>query len=60
MSETGSPPVQNEGLYDESGFPIRSIQSEQKTEDLVQFVQKHPVTTALGALIVGYILGKIF
>lgn len=29
-------------------------------EPLVQYVQKHPVCTALAALAIGYVLGKIY
>ena len=29
-------------------------------EPLVQYVQKHPVCTALVALAIGYVLGKIY
>lgn len=62
MSETGVPEASSEGaggrLYDEAGRPLRSTQSEQ-TEDLVRFVQEHPVATALGALALGYLLGKL-
>ena len=63
MSETGVPEASSEGaggrLYDEAGRPLRSTQSGQQTEDLVRFVQEHPVATALGALALGYVLGKL-
>jgi hypothetical protein len=52
MSET-SPA----GLVDETG---KKISADQTVEPLVEYVQKHPVCTALAALAVGYMLGKIF
>ena len=45
------------GLIDETG---REISSNDDIEPLVQYVQKHPVCTALAALAIGYVLGKIF
>jgi hypothetical protein len=63
MSETGVPEASSEGgsgLYDEAGLPLRSAQTGQQTEDLVRFAQEHPLATALGALALGYILGKLF
>jgi hypothetical protein len=62
MSETApgaSTTTSSGGLYDETGSPIRS-QTEQKLEPLVSFVKEQPVAAALGALVIGYILGKIF
>jgi hypothetical protein len=56
-SESSSPPIGR--LYDEAGRPIRSGQAQQTTEELVRFAREHPVGTALGALALGYILGKI-
>jgi hypothetical protein len=52
MSETSSA-----GLVDETG---KKISTDEAVEPLVQYVQKHPVCTALAALAVGYTLGKIF
>jgi ElaB/YqjD/DUF883 family membrane-anchored ribosome-binding protein len=54
MSETsveGSP-----GLVDETG---RKISSGEAVEPLVQYVQEHPFCTALAALGIGFLLGKI-
>jgi hypothetical protein len=51
MSET-SP----SSLPDETG---RKIRTDDAVEPLVQYVQKHPVCTALAALAVGFLLGKI-
>ena len=63
MSETAVPETSSQGagggLYDEAGRPLRSTHSGQQTEDLVRFVQKHPVGTALGAFALGYLLGKL-
>jgi hypothetical protein len=55
--ETSSP---GGGLYDDAGRPIQSGPSQETTEELIRFVKEHPVGTALGALALGYILGKIF
>ena len=52
MSET-SP----SGLIDETG---RRISTDHAVEPLVQYAQEHPVCTALAALVVGFMLGKIF
>jgi len=64
MSETsisGSSSLPSGGrLYDEAGRPLRSGQSQQTTEELVRYAREHPVGTALGALALGYILGKMF
>ena len=46
-------------LYDEQCRPLRSGQSQQTTEELIRFAREHPVGTALGALALGYILGKM-
>ncbi len=62
MSETApgaSTTASSGGLYDETGRPIRS-QTEQKLEPLVSFAEEQPVAAALAALVIGYILGKIF
>jgi hypothetical protein len=59
MSETSaaeSPPKTE--LYDEAGRPLRSGQSQQTAEELIGFAKEHPVGTALGALALGYFLGK--
>ena len=62
MSEAdvgGSKPG-NAGLYDATGNTISSGQKNaEKVEDLVRIVREQPVATAIGALILGYILGKI-
>lgn len=52
MSET-SPA----SLIDETG---KKISTDEAVEPLVQYVQKHPICTALAALAVGFVLGKIF
>jgi hypothetical protein len=38
----------------------RRTNTDEAVEPLVQYVQKHPVCTALAALAIGYMLGKIF
>ena len=58
VSESSSP--QSSTLYDEAGRPLQSGQSQQTTEELIRFAREHPVGTALGALALGYILGKMF
>jgi hypothetical protein len=62
MSETGvGSSTRNGGLYDAAGKPIQQIQQgEQNLEPLVSFAREQPLATALGALILGYILGKTF
>lgn len=52
MSGTGA-----SSLLDENG---RKISTDEAVEPLVQYVQKHPVCTALIALAIGYLLGKAF
>ncbi len=60
MSETGMETSSPGGaLYDEAGRPIQSGPSQETTEELVRYVREHPVGTALAALVLGYILGKI-
>ena len=61
MSETaaGAPTTASSGLYDGTGRPIRS-ETERTLEPLVSFVKEQPVAAALAALVIGYILGKIF
>jgi len=54
MSETS---VASSGLVDEAGRKISS--SKETVEPLVQYVQEHPVCTALAALGIGFLLGKI-
>jgi len=62
MSETGAveSATRGGGLLDEAGNRIAGRQSEQVLDPLVQFAKEQPLTTALGALALGYILGKIF
>jgi hypothetical protein len=55
MSETSA--ADSAGLVDEAG---RRIRSNDDVEPLVRYVQEHPVCTALAALAIGYVLGKIF
>jgi hypothetical protein len=62
MSETvsgASTTASSGGLYDETGRPLRP-ETEQKLEPLVSFVKEQPMAAALAALVIGYILGKIF
>jgi ElaB/YqjD/DUF883 family membrane-anchored ribosome-binding protein len=37
-----------------------TTRTDQAVEPLVQYVQKHPVCTALAALAIGYMIGKIY
>jgi hypothetical protein len=62
MSETspGESTTGASGLLDEAGNRIGGNPSRQSGEALVRFAEEQPVATALGALILGYILGKIF
>ena len=48
-------------LYDASGEPLQtgSRPVEKQSERLVDFVQGQPLTAALIALVVGYLLGKV-
>ncbi|HEX4171963.1 MAG TPA: hypothetical protein VHY82_05745 [Acetobacteraceae bacterium] len=64
MSETGvgsSSTARHNGggLYDETGQPIGRGTPEQNLEGLVRFSQEQPLATALIALGIGYILGKM-
>ena len=57
MSEIG----EGAGLYDKTGNRISSGgQTEQDTEALVRFAKEQPLATALGAIILGYFIGKMF
>jgi hypothetical protein len=58
MSETVRPQPAHFTMK-EAGRSLQSGRPEQPTEDLIRFVQDHPVATALGALALGYILGKL-
>ena len=63
MSEIGvgaSTTEEGAGLYDQTGNRISSGHTEQNTETLVRFAKEQPLATALGALILGYFLGKLF
>jgi len=44
------------GLVDEAG---RKISSKDTAEPLVQYMKEHPVCTALAALGIGFVLGKM-
>ena len=48
-------------LYDASGEPLRTglRSAEKQTDQLIDFVQAQPLTAALVALVVGYLLGKV-
>jgi ElaB/YqjD/DUF883 family membrane-anchored ribosome-binding protein len=54
MSETSVESVS--GLVDEAG---RKIASQDTAEPLVKYIQEHPVCTALAALGIGFVLGKM-
>jgi hypothetical protein len=58
-SDVGGSQPGNAGLYDATGKAISSGQNADKVEDLVRFAREQPVATAIGALVVGYILGKL-
>lgn len=49
------------GLLDASGEPMRASRgsTSTQTDQLAQFVTQQPLTAALVALVVGYLLGKI-
>ena len=57
-SDVGGSKPGNAGLYDSTGKAISS-QNAEKVEDLVRFAREQPVATAVGALVLGYILGKL-
>jgi hypothetical protein len=63
MSETsvGSSESQNSGLYDDVGRPLNkgNEQGQAAGEALVRFSREQPLMTALGALVLGYILGRL-
>jgi hypothetical protein len=63
MSETsvGNSESQNSGLYDDTGRPLSKghEQGQAGGEALVRFSREQPLMTALGALILGYILGRL-
>jgi hypothetical protein len=48
-------------LYDASGEPLRpaSGSSHNQTDQLAAFIQEQPLTAAMVALVVGYLLGKV-
>ena len=48
-------------LYNAAGEPLRTASqaASSQTDQLVDFVKQRPVTAALTALVVGYLLGKI-
>jgi hypothetical protein len=59
-SDVGGSTAGNAGLYDATGNAISSGQTNaEKVEDLVRFAREQPVATAVGALVLGYILGKL-
>jgi hypothetical protein len=59
-SDVGGSTADNAGLYDATGKAISSGQKNaEKVEDLVRFAREQPVATAVGALVIGYILGKL-
>jgi hypothetical protein len=59
-SDVGGSTPGNAGLYDATGNTINSGQKNaEKIEDLVRFAREQPVATAVGALVLGYILGKL-
>jgi len=48
-------------LYDASGDVIQtaSDQAQETTDQLARFVREQPLSAALAALIIGYLLGKM-
>jgi hypothetical protein len=48
------------GILDPAGNQINRPHTEERVEALVKCAQDNPVTTAICALVIGYILGKIF
>ena len=48
-------------LYDSSGQPLRATveAAGSQADELATFVREQPLTSALVALMIGYILGKI-
>jgi hypothetical protein len=58
-SDVGGSKPGNAGLYDSTGKAISGGQNAEKVEDLVRFAREQPVATAVGALVIGYILGKL-
>ncbi len=48
-------------LYNASGEVMRqgAQQAQATTDDLARFAREQPIATALAALVIGYILGKI-
>jgi hypothetical protein len=61
MSETGvGPSGTAEGaIYDAAGNRIAGGRTNREIEPLVRFAKEQPVTTAVLALGIGYLLGKI-
>ena len=63
MSETGlgdSSTMHSSILYDQSGNRIASGRTEPDIEPLVRFAREQPLATALIALGIGYLVGKMF
>jgi hypothetical protein len=60
MSQTTSNPVSGSGILDPAGNQLNTPHTEERVEALVQYAKDKPVTTAICALVIGYILGKIF
>jgi len=54
MSETSI--EASSGLIDETG---KKISSDDAVEPILEYVQEHPVCTALAALGIGFLLGKM-
>lgn len=46
-------------LYGASGEPLRSTSASAQSDQLADFVKQQPVTAALVALVIGYLLGKV-
>jgi hypothetical protein len=59
VGSTGSGGSDRQKLYDEAGNMIGGTGAEQHVETLVRFSREQPLATALIALGVGYILGKM-
>jgi hypothetical protein len=61
MSETdvGASGTAEGGIYDETGNRIAGGRTRTEIEPLVRFAKEQPLTTAILALGIGYLLGKI-
>jgi hypothetical protein len=46
-------------LYGAAGEPLRSTSGSAASDQLADFVKQQPLTAALVALVIGYLLGKV-